>query len=102
MALQAMPTVISGTKQNGRGEKRKTFAPGPDSVLFLALFQVTVPKCQKVTGRRNAVGTKMFGCRRFPFAHQIHKLQMVPWPLVLSEVPARADALSASPVGALG
>lgn len=49
------------------------------------------------------MGTKMFGCRRFPFAHQIHKLQIVLWPLVLSEVPARADALAQrQPCGSSG
>lgn len=61
--------IISSTKQSTKGkwEKKKNFEPGPESVLFLALFQVTIPNCWQLTSRRNTVWIKMFPCHLLTF-----------------------------------
>lgn len=50
--------IISNTKQSTKGKLEgggRNFEPGLESVLFLALFQVTIHNCQKLTSRRNTV-----------------------------------------------
>lgn len=49
--------ITSRTKQIMKGKMGggKKIEPGPESVLFLALFQVVIHSCQKLASRRNSV-----------------------------------------------
>lgn len=77
--LLAVPSRVP--RENGR--KKKNFEPGPESVLFLALFQVTILYCRQLTSGRITVWIKMFPCHLLTFFICEFAMQIVLLLLVL-------------------